>query len=182
MHSLSYGNYEQGNKTENEQVYMCHLIVKLVYESSKQNMSTLRKLLIQKEYQRIKLVFTKTNHFEVKAILNRIEGNFILDTGASNSCVGFEAVEKFGLFAQDSDVKAAGAGAIDMVTQVSQKNSIQIGKWSKNRISLVLFDLTHVNTALITHQAEPVDGIIGADILKRGKAIIDYERKCLYLK
>ncbi len=145
-------------------------------------MSTLRKFLTQKAYQRIKLVFTKTNHFEVKATLNGIEGNFILDTGASNSCVGFEAVEKFNLFAQDSDVKAAGAGATDMLTQLSKKNTIQIGGWSKKKISLVLFDLNHVNTALIAHHAEPVDGIIGADILKRGKAVIDYERTCLYLK
>ncbi|WP_062056687.1 retropepsin-like aspartic protease [Aquimarina longa] len=145
-------------------------------------MSTLQKFLTKKEYLRIKLVFTKTNHFEVKATLNGIKGNFILDTGASNSCVGFEAVEKFNLFTEDSDVKAAGAGATDMLTKVSQKNSIQIGKWSKKKISLVLFDLNHVNTALITHHAEPVDGIIGADILKKGKAVIDYEKKHLYLK
>ncbi len=145
-------------------------------------MSTLRKFLTQKEYHRIKLVLTKTNHFEVKAILNGVKGNFIVDTGASNSCVGFEAVDKFNLFAQDSDVKAAGAGATDMLTQLSKKNSIEIGTWSKNRISLILFDLNHVNAALLAHQAEPVDGIIGADILKRGKAVIDYERTCLYLK
>lgn len=145
-------------------------------------MSTLRKFLNQKEYHRIKLVFTKTNHFEIKAILNGVEGNFIVDTGASNSCVGFEAVDKFSLFAQDSDVKAAGAGATDMLTQLSQKNTIQIGSWSRKRISLVLFDLNHVNAALIAHHAEPVDGIIGADILRRGKAIIDYEKKCMYLK
>jgi len=125
---------------------------------------------------------TKTMHFEVTAILNGIEGTFIVDTGASNSCVGFEAVHKFNLFAEDSDVKAAGAGATDMTTQLSKKNNIQLGSWHKKRISLVLFDLTHVNSALVAHDATPVDGIIGADILKRGKAIIDYERKCLYLK
>ncbi len=145
-------------------------------------MSTLRKFLKQKEYHRIKLILTKTNHFEVKATLNGIEGNFIVDTGASNSCVGFEAVEKFNLFAQDSDVKAAGAGATDMLTQISNKNTISIGSWSRNRTSLVLFDLKHVNEALITHNAEPVDGIIGADVLKKGKAVIDYERMCMYLK
>ncbi|MFD2564000.1 MULTISPECIES: retropepsin-like aspartic protease [Aquimarina] len=145
-------------------------------------MTTLRQFLIEKEYHRIKLVYTKTNHFEVKAMLNGIEGNFIVDTGASNSCVGFDAVEKFNLFAQDSDVKAAGAGATDMLTQLSKRNTLQLGKWSKKSISLILFDLSHVNTALIAHQAEPVDGIIGADVLKKGKAIIDYEKKCLYLK
>ena len=145
-------------------------------------MSTLRKFLIQKGYFPIKLTLTKTNHFEIKAILNGVEGDFIVDTGASNSCVGFEAVEKFALFTQDSDVLAAGAGATDMVTKLSKKNTIQLGKWYKKRIPLVLFDLNHVNTALVAHQAAPVDGIIGADILKRGKAVIDYEKKRLYLK
>ncbi len=145
-------------------------------------MSTLRQFLIAKGYHRIKLIFTKTNHFEVNAVLNGIEGNFIVDTGASNSCVGFEAVDKFNLFTQDSDVKAAGAGATDMLTQLSKKNTIEIGKWSKKNLSLILFDLKHVNEALITHEAEPVDGIIGADILKKGKAVIDYERMCLYLR
>ncbi|MBW1298285.1 retropepsin-like aspartic protease [Aquimarina litoralis] len=145
-------------------------------------MTTLRQFLLKKEYHRIKLEYTKTNHFEVTALLNGVEGNFIVDTGASNSCVGFDAVEKFELFTQESDVKAAGAGATDMHTQLSKRNSIQLNKWSRKNISLILFDLTHVNTALIAHQAEPVDGIIGADILKKGKAVIDYEKKCLYLK
>ncbi len=145
-------------------------------------MSTLRKFLIQKSYYRIPLVFTKTNHFEIKAVLNNVEGNFIVDTGASNSCVGFEAVDKFSLFTEESDVKAAGAGATDMLTQLSKRNELKLGNWHKKRVSLVLFDLTHVNTALTAHDAEPVDGIIGADILRRGKAIIDYHQKCLYLK
>ena len=40
----------------------------------------------------------------------------------------------------------------------------------------------HVNAALAEFNAIPVNGIIGADILKKGKAIIDYDKKCLYLK
>ena len=69
-----------------------------------------------------------------------------------------------------------------MLTQVSKKNSIKIGKWKHKKVALILFNLTHVNTALISHNAKPVDGIIGADILKQSKAIIDYEKKYLYLK
>jgi len=45
-----------------------------------------------------------------------------------------------------------------------------------------LFDLSHVNTALTQHNAKKVDGIIGADILRKGKAIIDYNKNVLYLK
>ncbi|NRD18917.1 clan AA aspartic protease [Winogradskyella eckloniae] len=145
-------------------------------------MDSLKDFLLKKGYSKIKLKFTKTNHFEIKVSINGIKGQFILDTGASNSCVGFEAIERFNLKVKASDIKAVGAGASDMFTQISTSNTIQVGKWKKNRVALILFNLSHVNTGLINHNAEPVDGIIGADILKKGKAIIDYEKKQLYLK
>ena len=145
-------------------------------------MEDLNNFLLKKGYTKIKLHLSKTNHFEIKVTLNGVKGLFILDTGASNSCVGFEAVEIFGLKAKDSEIKAAGAGATDMSTQISKKNKLKIGKWKKDKVALILFNLSHVNTALVSHNSKPVDGIIGADILKKGKAIIDYEKKELYLK
>ena len=69
-----------------------------------------------------------------------------------------------------------------METLISTKNKIEIGKWSKPKQKIVLFDLNHVNEALTTHKALPVDGIIGADILKKAKAIIDYKNSVVYLK
>jgi hypothetical protein len=69
-----------------------------------------------------------------------------------------------------------------METLVSTKNSIQINSWQYKKLKIVLFDLVHVNEALLAHKANPVDGIIGADILKKGKAIIDYNKKYIYLK
>jgi len=143
---------------------------------------TLQEFLLPQGYIKIKLKFTKTNHFEIKANINGVKGRFILDTGASNSCVGFDSVKEFNLKVEDSEVKAAGAGAVDMLTQLSKKNVIKIGKWKRDKVALILFNLTHVNTALTNHDSNPVDGIIGADILKKGKAIIDYQKKYLYLK
>ncbi len=143
---------------------------------------SLKTNLEKQGYTSVKLKFTKTNHFEIKAIINGIKGRFILDTGASNSCIGIDHIETFDLKVEDSEVKAAGAGAIDMETKVSKKNHVKIGKWKQKKTSLVLFNLTHVNTALINHNSKPVNGIIGADILKKSKAIIDYNKKYLYLK
>ncbi|WP_458627885.1 retropepsin-like aspartic protease family protein [Winogradskyella sp. PC D3.3] len=145
-------------------------------------METLRDFLTNKGYAKVKLKFTKTNHFEIKASINGVKGRFILDTGASNSCVGFEAIERFNLKVKDSEIKAVGAGASDMLTQISTSNAIKVGKWKKNRVALILFNLSHVNNGLINHNADPVDGILGADVLKKGKAVIDYEKKYLYLK
>ncbi|MDP2068696.1 MAG: retropepsin-like aspartic protease [Lutibacter sp.] len=139
-------------------------------------------ILLRKGYVKIKLKKINTNHFELKAKLNNVKGRFILDTGASNSCIDINLAKKFKLEVKDSDTKAAGAGAIGMETKISSKNNIEINQWKYQNFTVVLLDLTHVNTALTEHHAEAVDGIIGADILEKGKAIINYEKKCLYLK
>lgn len=142
----------------------------------------LQDFLLKQGYTKIKLHLTKTNHFEIIAKINGVKGLFILDTGASNSCVDFDTASLFKLKVEESDIKAAGAGATDMKTQTSEKNKFTIGKWKDSKAVLVLFSLTHVNTALTAHHSKAVHGIIGADILKKGKAIIDYEKKYLYLK
>ena len=145
-------------------------------------MASLKKFLKSKDYLKIPLVLTETNHFELVASINGVKGRFILDTGASNTCVGMDKIEFFEMLSEVTDIKAAGAGATEMETLISNKNKIQIGDWKKKKLKVVLFDLTHVNQALVAHNALPVDGIIGADVLKMGKAVIDYNKKCLYLK
>ncbi|MEB8328709.1 retropepsin-like aspartic protease [Flavobacteriaceae bacterium KMM 6897] len=145
-------------------------------------MKSLKKFLIGKNYTQVPLVLTATDHFEITAKINGITGRFILDTGASNTCIGLDKISYFELVSMNSKIKAAGAGATNMETQISIKNTIEIGQWSKSKVKIVLFDLIHVNDALISHNALPVDGVIGADVLKKGKAIIDYGKKCIYLK
>ena len=153
-----------------------------IYRTKVQEMASLKKVLRKKKYIKIKLKKMITNHLELDAEINGVKGRFILDTGASNSCVGLDLIERFKLVSEESEVKAAGAGATDMETHKSGNNSLKIGKWKANECDLVLFDLTHVNTALKQHDADEVDGIIGADILEQGKAFIDYNKKALYLK
>ena len=85
------------------------------------------------------------------------------------------------LEAEASEIKAAGAGASGMETQVAAKNHLEIGGMSMHKLPLVLFDLTHVNEALAEFQTPPVHGIIGAEVLQKRKAVIDYAKKRLYL-
>jgi hypothetical protein len=110
-----------------------------------------------------------------------VQGLFILDTGASNSCVGFESVDFFKLEATKSKTKAAGAGATGMLTQVATDNHLKIGTWKCSEFQIVIFDLSHVNEALRQHKTKEVHGIIGADVLLHGNAIIDYASNSLYL-
>ena len=145
-------------------------------------MKNLPEILNKENYKKIKFKVTKTQHLLIKAKINDVVGNFILDTGASSSCVGFESIDDFNLIAKKSKTKASGAGATGMFTQISHKNKVQLGAWKSSDFSLVIFDLSHVNDALTCHKVKPVQGIIGADVLMKGKAIIDYYNCFLYLQ
>ena len=145
-------------------------------------MEKLQQILKKEKYKKIKFKVTKTQHLLIKGKINGIKGDFILDTGASNSCIGFEGVTHFQVEAKESKTKASGAGATGMITQTATNNKLQLGRWKNSKFELVIFDLSHVNEALTSFKAKPVDGIIGADVLLEGKAIIDYYNHCLYLK
>lgn len=145
-------------------------------------MEEIQEFLKGKKYKKIKFKVLKTQHLLVTAKINDIKGTFILDTGASNSCVGFDEIIKFELLAENSETKAAGAGATGMLTQLSKKNKLQMGRWKSETLNLVVFDMSHVNEALVSYKTKPVNGIIGADVLLEGKAIIDYANHYLYLK
>ncbi len=144
-------------------------------------MNELKNFLLDKGYFRIKLKRTITNHFEIKASINNIKGRFILDTGASSSCVGFEEIETFLLSTEESEHKASGAGTTEIDTLISKKNALKIGKFKLKKTPLILIDLSHINNALVKQNAKSIQGIIGADILHKGKAVIDYNKKYLYL-
>lgn len=144
-------------------------------------MKNLHEVLKKEKYKKIKFKITKTQHLLLKAKINGVKGNFILDTGASNSCIGFESVALFQVVAEESKTLASGAGATGMQTQVASNNSLQLGYWKDTKFNLVIFDLSHVNEALIQHKSKPVHGIIGADVLMKGKAIVDYFNCFVYL-
>jgi predicted aspartyl protease len=129
----------------------------------------------------VKLKLLKTNHYLLKACINGVEGKFILDSGASSSCICLSLESKFKIDSKENKIKASSATSNMEGTRLSKNNTIKIGKWI-SIISLVSIDMTHINSVLNEKVTESVDGIIGADVLKKSKAVIDYESNKLYLK
>lgn len=142
----------------------------------------LRKFLEAEGFYRVPMKMLATGHYLFSAKINGIVGDFILDTGASTSCIGFTDSEHFMLVSEESIIKAAGAGAINMETLLSRKNEFSIKKWNIKNMDFVLFDLSHVNKALLQASENAIHGIIGADFLKDRRAVIDYGRNCFYVK
>ena len=60
-------------------------------------------------YVSVGLIKTDTNHYQIKSKINNINGLFILDTGASNTCVDLNLFKRFNLVFEDSEIKASSA-------------------------------------------------------------------------
>ena len=142
---------------------------------------TLNKFLKSEGFSSVKLIFLKTKHYLIEAKINGTKGRFILDTGASNSCICTSLENKFKIISKVSKEKASSANSEMTNTNISKSNTVQIGKW-EDKINLITFDMSHINHALSEKQINPIDGITGADVLKKSKAVIDYESNKLYLK
>ena len=142
---------------------------------------TLNKFLKESGYFCVKLQFLKTKHYSFEAMINGVNGIFILDTGASNSCICISLEDKFKIISKETIENASSATSEIINAKVSRNNKIQIGKW-KNKINLISFNMNHINQVLGEKKIDYVDGILGADILKKSKAILDYKSNKLYLK
>ena len=142
---------------------------------------TLNKFLKESGYISVKLNFLKTKHYYLEANINGINGKFILDTGASNSCICSSLENNFNIISKETIEKASSATSEISNTKISKGNKIQIGKW-ENKTNLITFDMSHINHALSEKKIGSVSGIIGSDILKKSKAILDYKSNNLYLK
>ena len=142
---------------------------------------TLNKFLKESGYFNVKLQFLKTKHYSLEAKINGVNGIFILDTGASNSCICTSLENKFKIISKETLEKASSATSEISNTKISKNNRIQIGKW-ENKINLISFDMNHINQVLREKKINSIDGILGADILKKSKEILDYKSSKLYLK
>jgi hypothetical protein len=142
---------------------------------------TLNKFLKKKGYSSVKLIFLETKHYLIEAKVNGVSGSFILDTGASSSCICTSLENNFKIISKQTIEKASSATSKISNTKISKNNTIQIGKW-ENKTNFITFDMSHINHALNEKKIDSVSGIIGADILKKSKAILDYKANKLYLK
>ena len=138
--------------------------------------------LNQSKFYKIKLHLIPSNHYKIIAKINGIKGWFILDTGASTTFISQIAIKKFKLNIEPKKILAHGAGKDQIEIQISKNNRLNIGKWMCDKYNIATIDLNPINTAFVSANLEKVDGIIGADLLKKGKAVIDYHKNYLYLK
>ena len=129
----------------------------------------------------IPLRFSKNRHLIGAFVLNEKPAFFLIDTGASNSCVDKTRADYFNMEAEGDNLPLQGAGQERLNAQSSRKSSLYYLDHEIYHLNFMLIDMNTINAALAEQEEENIDGIIGADILHKKKAVIDYDQCCLYL-
>tara|TARA_B000000441_G_scaffold37988_1_gene24736 strand:- start:1764 stop:2219 length:456 start_codon:yes stop_codon:yes gene_type:complete len=149
---------------------------------SKTNNTFLKDLLNNQQFVKVKLYKIKTQHLICFGSINNIKATFLIDTGASNSCISLENIDVYDLKTEGEKFEASGASDKKMEAILSKECRFKLGRFSMKKQKFVLLDLNHINSLLESQNVKKINGIIGAEFLKAAKAIIDYDNLNLFLK
>ena len=149
---------------------------------SKTNNTFLKDLLNNQQFVKVKLYKIKTQHLICFGSINNVKATFLIDTGASNSCISIENIDVYDLKTEGEKFEASGASDKKMEAILSRECRFKLGRFSMKKQKFVLLDLNHINSLLESQNVKKINGIIGAEFLKAAKAIIDYDNLNLFLK
>jgi hypothetical protein len=122
-----------------------------------------------------------TGHQLVQARLNGHDGRFVLDTGANVSVVHAPLAKSFGLSDQTTGVGGAvGFGGALRARQVPI-DSLSLGPVKIRQRHIMTADLSQVVDVLSPVAKVRIAGVIGADVLREHRAVIDVARPILYV-
>lgn len=144
-------------------------------------MASLKKSLLKKGYHKVNLIMTKDCHMLVSVSVNNEEALFLVDSGASMSCIDAHVSDFFNLTMEEVNEPVYGAVSSVKNVQISRDNELNIKGWRTKKCDFVVMDMQHINEALEENSKITIQGILGGDLLKKSKAIIDYKKKRLYL-
>jgi predicted aspartyl protease len=133
-------------------------------------------------YEVVPLRRLATGHFAIDGTAGAIALTLILDTGASHTILDVRRAARFGLVLRQERGRATGLGVSDQPVASAVLRNVTVGPMQWDSLAVSVLDLAHVNQTLQQMRVAPVDGIMGADLLLRRQAIIDYGTTRLYVR
>ena len=129
----------------------------------------------------IPIIKEKSHHITVAASLAGRSARFIIDTGAGGTILDSEAVSHYNLKLSSAARKGGGVGSVAMRMNYVANHDLALFGLDLSTTKLLTLDLSHVNAGLKKAKVEPVVGVIGADVLWKRRAVIDYGRGVMLL-
>ena len=122
-------------------------------------------------------------HIMVKGMIHGKEANFLIDTGASRSVFDPKTIATFidDIAFEKKEGLTAGVGSSDLESATFVIDSFFIGDLEIHDYEAVALDLENIHEMYGKLGLPRIDGILGGDLLKRHKAVINYRNKKLRL-
>ncbi len=119
----------------------------------------------------------------VKGMIHGKEANFLIDTGASRSVFDPKTISNFidDIQFEKKEGLTAGVGSSDLESATFRIDVFSIGKVEICDYEAVALDLENIHEMYGKLGLPRIDGIIGGDLLKRYKSVINYKGKKLRL-
>ena len=119
----------------------------------------------------------------VKGLIHDKEANFLIDTGASRSVFDPNTITDFidNIQFEKKEGMTAGVGSSDLESATFLIEVFTIGELEIHDYEAVALDLENIHEMYGKLGLPRIDGIIGGDLLKRYKAVINYRSKKLRL-
>jgi Predicted aspartyl protease len=137
----------------------------------------------KEKYIKIPIKLNAIGHLEVEVNIDNIKTRFLVDTGASNTVIDTGFAKENLMELASMEELGGGVGTSEMKIFHKQVNLFKINDFEIPSFDLYATDFTHVKDSLAKKGiTEPCNGVIGADILIKYKAKINYKKRRLYLK
>ena len=118
----------------------------------------------------------KTGHIIVMASLSSKPARLLVDTGAGGTCIHAGLLKKYQLSLTAKTEKGGGGGSSSMKLITIESHDLSLQGVDLSPFKLIALDLSHVIAGLAKAKVEGIAGVLGADILHRRHAVIDYAR------
>ncbi|KAF0131213.1 MAG: putative aspartyl protease [Bacteroidetes bacterium] len=122
-------------------------------------------------------------HLMTKGLINGIEASFLIDTGASRTVFDQTVIRKFinDQEFEENEKLSTGLGTNSMPSQVAHIDYITLGELTITDYTAIVIDLTHVHQSYQQLNLPDINCVLGGDILKKYKAVINYKTKSMKL-
>lgn len=121
-------------------------------------------------------------HIKCEAIVNGEKMILLIDTGASRTVFDMDLSSKFNHEVKEHSSVTSGVGSNEIKSYAAKIKSLQLGKLTIKNYESAFIDFTHIHAAYEMAGVNKIYGIIGGDILKKYKAIINYGSKTMTLE
>ena len=122
-------------------------------------------------------------HIMVRGMIHGKEASFLIDTGASRSVFDPKTITAFieDIQFEKKEGMSAGVGSSDLESATFVIDRLGIGALEITDYEGVALDLENIHEMYGKLGLPHIDGIIGGDVLRRHKAVINYRSRKLRL-